>query len=604
MQTTFAEAIIERLIFSLSELEQLGETIISGHGNFSVSSRTYLRIILGTLQVTKGAILLFHPAKNHMAIESSINVEDESLVIPVASNEITLMLQSSIIDLSCPPHTLAPMLNQIQPQLKALDANFWAPLKIRDEFLGIISLGQFFREGKMEDWNRELLNVLAGQTSIAIAYSRLLDRTRAEKFRLFLLSDTATQICKLLDTETVEEEVVNHAVTLLDASAGGLMLIDPFTQRLEVKSLFAHDPQFDPQLENLSIPLKTDQDLHPALSMLVRVAGDNGKTSICNDEETATLFGRRNLMAVPMRGRENTLGVLVVGDKQGRGGITPDFTDEDGILLEAFANQAGVALENAQLYQEALEGRRLQIEMEEAAKIQGNLIPDAPPKIPGYEVAGLYHPRGGVGGDYYDYIPELDGSWGLAIADVSGKGMQAALLMATLRAGLLSEVSRQREISSMVVTLNSLLYASATVGKFVTFFYAQLRPEKDLLTSINAGHNYPIVIRSDGTCEQLEKGGVMLGIFPDEMLLQISEYEPEVTQLFSGDVVVFYTDGVTETFNPNDELFEEKRLEETAKRVRDASASEICTAIYNAVTEFQGEAEQFDDLTLMVLKKK
>ena len=156
----------------------------------------------------------------------------------------------------------------------------------------------------------------------------------------------------------------------------------------------------------------------------------------------------------------------------------------------------------------------------------------------------------------------------------------------------------------MVVTLNSLLYASATVGKFVTFFYAQLRPEKDLLTSINAGHNYPIVIRSDGTCEQLEKGGVMLGIFPDEMLLQISEYEPEVTQLFSGDVVVFYTDGVTETFNPNDELFEEERLEETAKCVRDASASEICTAIYNAVTEFQGEAEQFDDLTLMVLKKK
>ena len=382
------------------------------------------------------------------------------------------------------------------------------------------------------------------------------------------------------------------------------MLIDPFTQRLEVRSLFAHDPQFDPQLESLSIPLKTGQDLHPALSMLVGVAGDNGKTSICNDEETATLFGRRNLMAVPMRGRENTLGVLVVGDKQGRGGITPDFTDEDGILLEAFANQAGVALENAQLYQEALEGRRLQVEMEEAARIQENLIPDAPPKIPGYEVAGLYHPRGGVGGDYYDYIPEPDGSWGLAIADVSGKGMQAALLMATLRAGLLSEVSRQRELSSMVVTLNSLLYASATVGKFVTFFYAQLRPEKDLLTSINAGHNYPIVIRSDGTCEQLEKGGVMLGIFPDEMLLQISEYEPEITQLFSGDVVVFYTDGVTETFNPNDELFEEERLEETAKCVRDASASEICTAIYNAVTEFQGEAEQFDDLTLMVLKKK
>ncbi len=603
MQSVSAEETIQRLIFSLSELEILGETIISGHGNFKVSSRTYLRMIHGTLQVTKCAILLFHPTRNYLAIESSININDESLIIPVAPDEIATLLRFSIIDLSSPPPSLEPFLNQIQPQLEALGANVWAPLKIRDEFLGVISLGRFLTKGAIEDWNRELLNVLANQISIAIAYSRLLDETRAEKFRLFMLSDAATQICKLLDAEVVQEEVVNHAVTLLDAGTGGLMLINPFIQRLEMKNLFTLDPKFDPELENLSVPLKTDQDVPPALSMLAEV-GLQGNTLICNDEETATLFGRRNLMAVPMRGRESTLGVLVVADKEGRGGVTLDFTSEDSVLLEAFANQAGVAIENVQLYQEALEGRRLQAEMEEAAKIQKNLIPDTLPEIPGYEVAGRYQPRGGVGGDYYDYIQKSDGSWGFAIADVSGKGMQAALLMATLRAGLLSEVSRQRDLPSMAVTLNSLLYASSTVGKFATFFYAQLQPETDRLTSINAGHNYPLAIRSDGRCKYLEKGGVMLGMFPDDMILQISEYEQEITELGSGDVVVFYTDGVTETLNIHDELYGEDRLEAIAKRLRAASANEICTGIYNHVIEFQGEAEQFDDLTLMVLKKK
>ena len=603
MQSVSAEETMQRLIFSLSELEQLGETIISGRGNFNLSSRTYLRIIHGTLQVTRCAILLFQSTENCLTVEAAINVKDESLTIPVTADDIAAILESSTIDPSNPPPALDNFLNQIQPQLEQLGTNLWAPLKIRDEFLGVISLGSFRMKDDLEDWNRELLPVLANQISVAIAYSRLLDKTRAEQFRLFMLSDTATQICKSLDTEAVQEEVVTHAITLLDASAGGLLLINPFTQHLEMKSLFTLEPQVDAELENLSIPLQTDQAVPSALSALVKIATQEGETLISNDGGEGALLGRRNFMAVPMRGREDTLGVLIIADKEGRGGATLDFTDEDRILLEAFANQAGVAIENAQLYQEALEARQLQAEMEEAAKIQQNLIPDTLPEISGYEATGLYFPRGGVGGDYYDCLPDSNGTWGLAIADVSGKGMQAALLMATLRAGLHSEVTRKDNLPSMAEALNSLLYASSTSGKFATFFYAQLHPETNQMTSINAGHNYPLVIRGDGSCDELEKGGVMLGMFPNDMLSQISEYEQETTQLCIGDVVLFYTDGVTETVNPDGELYGEERLEEVAKRVKDESADQICQAIYNDVIEFQGEAEQFDDLTLMVLKK-
>ena len=603
MQSVSAEETMQRLIFSLSELEQLGETILSGRGNFNVSSRTYLRIIHGTLQVTRCAILLFQPAENHLTVEAAINVKDESFSIPVTDDDIATILESSIIDLSSPPPTLDNFLDQIQPQLELLGANLWAPLKIRDEFLGVISLGSFRMSDNLEEWNRELLPVLANQISVAIAYSRLLDKTRAEQFRLFMLSDTATQICKSLDTEAVQEEVVTHAITLLDSSAGGLLLIDPITQRLEMKSIFALDPQANADLENLSIPLQTDQDAPSTLSPIAEVATPEGETLISNNQGNGVLLGRRNLMAVPMRGREDTLGVLIVADKEGRGGTTLDFTDEDRVLLEAFANQAGVAIENAQLYQEALEGRQLQAEMDEAAKIQQNLIPDTLPEISGYEATGLYFPRGGVGGDYYDCLPDANGTWGLAIADVSGKGMQAALLMATLRAGLHSEVTRKEDLPSMAEALNSLLYASSTDGKFATFFYAQLHPEKDQITSINAGHNYPLVIRHAGGCDELEKGGVMLGMFPNDVLSQIAEYEQETTQLRSGDVVLFYTDGVTETVNTDGELYEEERLEAIATRVKGESVDQICQAIYDDVIEFQGEAEQFDDLTLMVLKK-
>jgi sigma-B regulation protein RsbU (phosphoserine phosphatase) len=486
--------------------------------------------------------------------------------------------------------------------LELLGANLWAPLKIRDEFLGVISLGSFRIQDNLEDLNRELLPVLANQISVAIAYSRLVDKTRAEQFRLFMLSDTATQICKSLDTEAVQEEVVTHAITLLDASAGGLLLINPVTQRLEMKSLFALEPEANTQLENLSIPLQTDQESSSALMPIAQVANPEGETLISNIQEEG-LLGRRNLMAVPMRGREETLGVLIVADKEGRGGTTLDFTDEDRVLLEAFANQAGVAIENAQLYQEALEGRQLQAEMDEAAKIQQSLIPEALPEISGYEATGLYFPRGGVGGDYYDCLPDVDDTWGLAIADVSGKGMQAALLMATLRAGLHSEVTRKEDLPSMAEALNSLLYASSTSGKFATFFYAQLHPETDQITSINAGHNYPLVIRSEGGCDELEKGGVMLGMFPNDVLSEISEFEQETIQLGSGDVVLFYTDGVTETINTDGDLYEEERLEAVAQRVKGESADQICQAIYDDVIAFQGEAEQFDDLTLMVLKK-
>lgn len=628
MHLSSAEETIQRLIFSLSELEQLGQTLISGHSNFNVSSKTYLRITLGTLQVRGGAILCYHSTDNCLTIAAS-TPESEATQIEIEPDEAASLLGCPIIELNTPPDNLHNFIERNSDLLSNKSMHrLWVPLKIHDEFLGILSLGKFLGRAKLEAWEQELLTILAHQISIAIAYSRNEERIQSEKFRLFMLAESAPQICQLLQPDDAAEQVVFQAVALLDANMGALMLFEPQHKNLELSYVFPPEllsSEDDEQEADNQLTIPIDDmddnvtDPHPKTSeeMLIYVI-KNGRTDQC-PAKMDTLFGGRSLMAGPIQGRDgDILGLLVVGDKEERGGRIAEFTFEDETLLDSFAKQAGVAIENARLHQEALDARLLQAEMEEARKIQENLIPDTLPDIPGYEVAGHYEPRGPVGGDYFDCIELKTGGWGLAIADVSGKGMQAALLMATLRAGLLSELTSARgreetelvdmknELIDMAMTLNSLLYVSGTEEKYVTFFYSHLNPDTDILTTLNCGHNPPLIVRSDGNIVWLgeEIGGLPIGMFPNDMVPLIAKFEAEQIKLESGDLIIFYTDGVTETVNIDDEFYDEERLEQLGKTCSDIDASQICNLIYQSVMDFQGDADQFDDLTLLVLRKK
>ncbi len=624
-----AEQTMERLIFSLSELENLGQTLISGHTNFNHSSKTYLRITLGTLQIRRGAILRYHSTQQNLDVVA-VTPDEVFPSIPVEPDELTALLQHAFIENAAPPDPLKQFFDRSAKLAEIIDIHLWVPLKIQDEFLGMIGLGKFLARDTLEAWEKELLTTLAHQISIAIAYSQMVEGIQSEKFRLFMLAESAPQICQLLQPEEAAEQVVQQAVSLLDANVGALMLTNTDQQELEMhyafpETLLEQTTDSDSANGHL-IPYSEEAPVSEALTSvdMLKSVVTEGLPGHC-PPESDTFFGGRNLMAVPIPGRDgDILGIVVVGDKEERGGSITAFTDEDVILLDSFAKQAGVAIENARLHQEALEARQLQAEMEEARKIQVNLIPDMLPDIPGYEVAGHYEPRGPVGGDYYDCIALPTGRWGLAIADVSGKGMQAALLMATLRAGLISELSRVRnidtedmeqetatheplyaEIADMAMTLNSLLYASGTEEKYATFFYSHLNPETDTLTTLNAGHNPPLLVRKDGTYKWLgeDVGGIPLGMFPNDMVTNIAEYEAEHVQLISGDVVVYYTDGVTETVNVEDDYYEEERLVEASIACKDEDAEGIRSSLHKAVMDFQGEADQFDDLTLLILRK-
>ncbi len=625
-----AEQTMERLIFSLSELEHLGQTLISGHSNFNHSSKTYLRITLGTLQVRRGAILRYHSTGQNLDVVAS-TPEEMFSPIPVEEAELEALLKHSFIDNADPPAPLKQFFTRSDKLSETIDIRLWVPLKIQDEFLGMIGLGKFLGRDALEAWEKELLTTLAHQISIAIAYSQMVEGIQSEKFRLFMLAESAPQICQLLQPEDAAEQVVQQAVSLLDANAGALMLTRTEQQELEMRYAFPETLIENPTSQDngnglvISYGEDTPGSEAPTSEDVLKSVVKEGIPGHCLPKSD-TLFGGKNLMAVPIPGRDgDILGVLIVGDKEERGGRITPFTDEDVVLLDSFAKQAGVAIENAQLHQEALEARQLQAEMEEARKIQVNLIPDTLPDIPGYEVAGHYEPRGPVGGDYFDCIPLTTGYWGLAIADVSGKGMQAALLMATLRAGLISELSRvadattageapetesqaslYTEITDMAMTLNSLLYASGTEEKYATFFYSHLNPETDILTTLNAGHNPPLLIKKDGTYKWLgeDVGGIPLGMFPNDMVSGIAEYEAEHVKLTAGDVVVYYTDGVTETVNVEDDYYEEERLVEASQACKDEHAETIRKYLHSSVMEFQGEADQFDDLTMLILRKQ
>jgi len=212
-------------------------------------------------------------------------------------------------------------------------------------------------------------------------------------------------------------------------------------------------------------------------------------------------------------------------------------------------------------------------------------------------VAGTSIAHDEVGGDYLDYIPVSDTRLGLAIADVSGKGIPAALIMAGFRMSLLAEIRNEFAIRAVMRKVSLLLHESTERGRFVTAFYGVLDWKNGVLIFSNAGHNPPMLLRRDGSCEPLTEGGLALGVLSD------ARYEERPVALQAGDVLVMYTDGVSEAENEQNELFGEKRLEDLVRANAEQPAAEILKRIVEAVTAWAGVKGPNDDVTLIVVRK-
>jgi phosphoserine phosphatase RsbU/P len=319
-------------------------------------------------------------------------------------------------------------------------------------------------------------------------------------------------------------------------------------------------------------------------------------------EDRAKLSQLQSELLLPLSTRDQLLGFISLGPKLS----DEPYSGTDVRLLKSVAAQTGLALENARLMSaiadEVAHRERLNREVEIAREVQERLFPQTLPSIVGIEYAGACRPALGVGGDYYDFLALPGGHLGIAIGDVSGKGIAAALMMASLQASLRGEATRAPEnLAALVGNVNHLVYEVSSANRYATFFYAQFDPETRRLTYVNAGHNPPMLFHRDGDRWQitrLEAGGTVVG------LLETVPYEQAVVTIARNDIFVAFTDGISEAMNLADEEWGEAQLLETVKQCGGLAPSQIIARVMQAADGFVAAAKQHDDMTLVVLCAK
>jgi sigma-B regulation protein RsbU (phosphoserine phosphatase) len=327
----------------------------------------------------------------------------------------------------------------------------------------------------------------------------------------------------------------------------------------------------------------------------------NGKSVLTSDAQadprfaggTVMLQGVRSVLAVPLGVGNNVFGIIYADSPLAEGRFTEDHLK----VLTTLASVAAIRVENARLTEEQMERERLEREQQVASEIQQRFLPATAPIVPGYELQGISFPCYEIGGDYYDFIQREDGRLVVALGDVSGKGTAAALLMSSLHAAVHAQADIHDSLVKTISAVNRYLVDSIPANRFVTLFYAELDPQNGSLSFLNAGHNPPLIVHTGGTMEQLASGGLPLGIMTN------ADFREGRTKLYPGDVLVIYSDGVSEATNPNGEEFGPTRLYEVVARNMEASAGGIRDRIESALTKFCQGTPAADDITLVIVKR-
>ncbi len=404
--------------------------------------------------------------------------------------------------------------------------------------------------------------------------------------RLAILYQVADAIRNILDLDELLEQIMNIIYNVIQPDRGFIMLRDEHTHELIPRTIKKRSP--DEEEITISSTI-VDQCLRDRISILVSDAATDRRFSA---SESVILNKIRSAICSPLIYKDEILGVIYV-DTQSR---IVSYSKGELELLTGIANQAAMAIANAKLHTRLVEQHKLEKEMEIARTIQMNLLPKVYPALDGFDISAMSLPAKKVGGDYYDFIQLAEGRYAIAIADVSGKGVPAALLLATIRATL-QIVAQQKDaiVTSVVSKMNQMTCRDATNDMFVTIVYGILDPAKKIFQYTNAGHSYPLLF-DYGKVRRLQTGGCFLGI------MENVEYKAQTIRLKSGQTLVLYTDGVTDTMNASGEIFGLERLKVAIRSKLQCPAQEIRDFIYQTCLDFRSGTEPFDDFTLVILK--
>lgn len=444
-------------------------------------------------------------------------------------------------------------------------------------------------EGAGGQGNRPEEHDLAGVLAIGLRLRELADELKDRKFQdnynvvtLEAVYDVGLAITSTLNLDELTEEILLRAVSLLDARRGAFYLLDE-EDRLSLAGTIGGGAR-----EAIDVPSAGfDEAGIEALA-----------TGVMPDAEHS--------LAVPIEGDggSGSVGLLVVADKESRTGVGP-FVASDHRALSLFANQAAIALTNAKLHRQALEKERLEREVELAAEIQRNILPAEMPSVGCFETVGWSRPSRQVGGDYYGSLRFAGSRRGLVVADVTGKGMPAALLVSTLDSALRLLVDDCRlggaavgaELSpELFDRLNKHIVESSASNRFITLILTEIDPRNRAVRYLNAGHNPGLLVRGNGEVTPLLASGLPLGLLPT------ASYRVEPLEMGPGDLLCLYSDGITECESLDGEEYGQERLEDFLSLRRERPLSEIVDAIDADVRRFGAGLPQGDDQTVVLIR--
>jgi len=301
----------------------------------------------------------------------------------------------------------------------------------------------------------------------------------------------------------------------------------------------------------------------------------------------------RSMIAVPLQTNDRVIGLIYLDSPH----LIREFSREDLNLLTVMANVAAIRIEHARLNIIEETERAMAKELQQAAQIQKRLLPQRAPQVQGLDVAGKTAACRTVGGDYFDYLTFRDGRVGMLVGDVAGKGMPASLLMSSLQARVQVVFEEPENLAEKITRLNKATCGNCPDNRFITFFMTIANPATGELVYCNAGHNPPLLVRAEGGYETLGAGGMILGILP------MAAYQEAHVTMRPGDVLVMFSDGVTEAANAQDEDFGELRLAELVASKRDRKAEEIVDVVHDAVAQFTQGAPAADDITVVIARR-
>ncbi len=409
-----------------------------------------------------------------------------------------------------------------------------------------------------------------------------------------VLTALAGSVSSIVELQPLFHTVANKVAEAMHVVQVAIFVCE--AHRFEPAMALGYDGQILPAFDGET---RLVSALHKTRSA-IKVYNDQWREQECSKTDAERLHDLGSELLVPVCRRDQLLAFMSLGAKTSEEPYSP--TDIE--LLHLVANQTALAIENSRLTEtvvtETAQREMITRELAIARDVQQRLFPQAQPDMPGVEYAAMCRPAREVGGDYYDYFLLPEETLGIAIGDVSGKGIPAALLMASLQAALRGQaVSGGVNISRLIANLNTVIYATSQSNRYATFFYAQYEAGSGRLTYINAGHNPPVIIRkseSEWGTIRLEAGGPPVGLFPS------SSYESGSLQIAQGDLLLLFTDGISEAMNSADDEWGEDQMIEMLQKSGGESSKEILRRILEAADSFVAGAPQHDDMTMMVFR--